>query len=150
MIAARVAGVPSPQSFMARESSLSSSDLPAVSIAVSKVASLNRLGGRVCFSLHDHVAHGLGGVFGEARGEALLVGVAVLLAHGDVEHFPSGLDHGGADGVEAVDDRIGGGDRGRAWRRRWRWGDVTAVMTVVTAQMCSSCHAISSRRQIRS
>ena len=47
MIAARVAGVPSPVSFMASESSFSSSVLPAVSMAVSRVPSVNRLGGRV-------------------------------------------------------------------------------------------------------
>ena len=37
-------------------------------------------GGAGLFFLQDHIAHGLGGVFGEARGEALLVGIAVLLA----------------------------------------------------------------------
>ncbi len=49
MIAARVAGVPRPVSFIASESSFSSSVLPAVSIAVSSVASVNRFGGRVFF-----------------------------------------------------------------------------------------------------
>ena len=49
MIAARVAGVPSPVSFIASESSFSSSVLPAVSIAVSRVASVKRFGGRVFF-----------------------------------------------------------------------------------------------------
>ena len=41
MIAARVAGVPKPVSFIASESSFSSSVLPAVSMAVSRVASVN-------------------------------------------------------------------------------------------------------------
>ena len=47
MMLARVAGVPSPFSFIASDSSRSSSVFPAVSIAVSKVASLSRGGGRV-------------------------------------------------------------------------------------------------------
>ena len=49
MICARVAGVPSPLSFMASESSLSSSVFPAVSIAVNSVPSVNRFGARVFF-----------------------------------------------------------------------------------------------------
>ena len=49
MMAARVAGVPSPVSFMASESSFSSSVLPAVSMAVSSVPSVSRLGARVFF-----------------------------------------------------------------------------------------------------
>ena len=49
MMAARVAGVPRPVSFMASESSLSSRVLPAVSIAVSSVPSVKRLGGRMLF-----------------------------------------------------------------------------------------------------
>jgi hypothetical protein len=47
MMLARVAGVPNPLSFMAADSSFSSSVLPAVSIAVSNMASLNRAGGLV-------------------------------------------------------------------------------------------------------
>ena len=47
MIVARVAAVPNPRSFMASESSFSSSVFPADSIAVSSVASVNRFGGRV-------------------------------------------------------------------------------------------------------
>ena len=49
MMEARVAGVPSPVSFIASESSFSSSVFPAVSIAVSNVASVKRFGGRVFF-----------------------------------------------------------------------------------------------------
>ena len=49
MMAARVAGVPKPVSFMASESSFSSRVLPAVSIAVSRVPSVRRFGGRVFF-----------------------------------------------------------------------------------------------------
>ena len=49
MIAARVAGVPSPVSFIASDSSLSSRLLPAVCIAVKSVPSVNRFGGRVFF-----------------------------------------------------------------------------------------------------
>ena len=49
MMEARVAGVPSPVSFMASESSFSSSVLPAVSMAVSSVPSVRRLGARVFF-----------------------------------------------------------------------------------------------------
>ena len=49
MMAARVAGVPRPVSFMASDSSFSSSVLPAVSMAVSSVASVKRLGARVFF-----------------------------------------------------------------------------------------------------
>ena len=49
MMAARVAGVPRPVSFMASDSSFSSSVLPAVSMAVSSVPSVKRLGGRVFF-----------------------------------------------------------------------------------------------------
>ena len=48
MISARVAGVPNPLSFIAADSSLSSRTRPAVSIAVSKAASVRRGGGRVC------------------------------------------------------------------------------------------------------
>ena len=44
IIEARVAGVPRPLSFMASDSSFSSSVLPAVSIAVSSVPSVSRLG----------------------------------------------------------------------------------------------------------
>ena len=47
MISARVAGVPSPEPFIASESSRSSSVRPAVSMAVSSVASVKRFGGRV-------------------------------------------------------------------------------------------------------
>ncbi len=47
MIAARVAGVPSPLSFIAARSSSSSTNLPAFSIAESKVASVWRVGGLV-------------------------------------------------------------------------------------------------------
>ncbi len=49
MICARVAGVPRPHSRIASDSSLSSRALPAVSIAVSRVASVKRGGGRVRF-----------------------------------------------------------------------------------------------------
>src|ERR1017187_5753818 len=49
MMEARVAGVPKPVSFMASESSFSSRVLPAVSIAVSRVPSVKRFGGRVFF-----------------------------------------------------------------------------------------------------
>jgi len=49
MIAARVAGVPSPVSFIASDSSLSSRLWPAVCIAVKSVPSVNRFGGRVFF-----------------------------------------------------------------------------------------------------
>ena len=49
MIEARVAGVPMPRSFMASESALLSSVLPADSMAVSKVASVNLGGGLVRF-----------------------------------------------------------------------------------------------------
>ena len=48
-MAARVAGVPSPRSFIASESCLLSRVLPADSIAVSRVASVNRGGGLVRF-----------------------------------------------------------------------------------------------------
>ncbi len=47
MIAARVAGVPRPVSFIASESSFSSTARPAVSMAVSSVPSVKRGGGRV-------------------------------------------------------------------------------------------------------
>ena len=49
MMDARVAGVPRPVSFMASESSFSSSVLPAVSMAVSSVPSVRRFGARVFF-----------------------------------------------------------------------------------------------------
>ena len=49
MIAARVAGVPIPESFIASRSPESSMSLPAVSIAPSSEASVKRLGG--CVSL---------------------------------------------------------------------------------------------------
>ena len=49
MIEARVAAVPMPRSFMASESAWLSSVLPADSMAVSKVASVNRGGGLVRF-----------------------------------------------------------------------------------------------------
>ena len=44
-----MAGVPRPVSFIASDSSFSSTVLPAVSMAVSSVASVRRLGGRVFF-----------------------------------------------------------------------------------------------------
>ena len=47
MIAALVAGVPNPRSFMASASSSSSTNLPECSMAERSVASLNRGGGRV-------------------------------------------------------------------------------------------------------
>ena len=47
MVVARVAGVPRPQSRMASDNSFSSSVRPAVSIAVSKVASVKGSGGLV-------------------------------------------------------------------------------------------------------
>ena len=47
MIAARVAGVPMPDSFIASRSSASSMSLPAVSIAPSSEASVKRRGGWV-------------------------------------------------------------------------------------------------------
>ena len=50
MIAARVAGVPMPESFIASRSSSSSTSLPAVSIAASSDASEYRRGGLVSFS----------------------------------------------------------------------------------------------------
>ena len=48
IVAARVAGVPSPQSFIAARRASSSIVLPADSMDASKLASSNRLGGRVC------------------------------------------------------------------------------------------------------
>ena len=52
MISARVAGVPSPRSLSASRRASSSTSLPAVSIAESRVASLKRGGGLVVrFSL---------------------------------------------------------------------------------------------------
>ena len=51
MIAARVAGVPIPESFIASRSSASSMSLPAVSIAARSEASLKRRGG--CVSLRS-------------------------------------------------------------------------------------------------
>src|ERR671919_656497 len=50
MMAARVAGVPMPESFIASRSSSSSTSLPAVSIAPSSDASVYRRGGLVSFS----------------------------------------------------------------------------------------------------
>ena len=47
MVAARVAGVPMPDSFIASRSSASSMSLPAVSIAPSSEASVKRRGGWV-------------------------------------------------------------------------------------------------------
>src|SRR5580704_7983782 len=51
IMAARVAGVPSPVSFIASDNSFSSRLWPAVCIAVRRVPSVNRFGGRVFFFL---------------------------------------------------------------------------------------------------
>ena len=53
IMVARVAGVPNPLSFIASASSSSSTSLPALSIAESRVASVYRAGGLVCSYLHS-------------------------------------------------------------------------------------------------
>ena len=153
MIAARVAGVPSPQSFMARESSLSSSDLPAVSIAVSKVASLNRFWGRVCFSCMTTSRTGWGAFLARPAGRACSSASVSFLRAGMSSTFHPGW----TTAVPTVWKRSMMGTMPEAVLERaedsgWPaiWGDTTAVMTVVTAEIWSSCHAISSRRQTRS
>ena len=53
IILARVEGLPIPFSFMSSRISSSSTCFPAVSMALSKVASVNCLGGLVCFSKNE-------------------------------------------------------------------------------------------------
>src|SRR5467141_599442 len=101
MMAARVAGVPRPVSFMASESSFSSSVLPAVSIAVSSVASVKRLGGRVAFLHGVNFDHSLKLAFlkiwGQNLGGSLVldssVGFSRDLLGRALQHLPSGLFH---------------------------------------------------------
>ena len=145
MIAARVAGVPRPVSFIASDSSFSSSVLPAVSIAVSSVASVKRLGARVFFFRTSTSTTSCGWPSRQLRRQRLRPRCAVLLARlgllrlllpvCEVQHLPAHLLHGFAGRVIPVDDAR---------------HCVIAVITVVTDQMWSSCQRVSSRRQIRS
>ncbi len=115
MIAARVAGVPRPFSFMASESSFSSSVLPAVSMAVSSVASVKRLGARVFLRTALGVEDVLRLVRARSGGQRLLGLRPSLRSSGlDVENLPADLLDGGAGGVIAVDiGAVGdGGDDG--------------------------------------
>ena len=52
MVAARVAGVPNPRSFIASSNSRSSNVFPVVSMAVSSEASVKRFGGLVFCDIH--------------------------------------------------------------------------------------------------
>ncbi len=80
MVAARVAGVPSPQSFIAWRSSASSISLPASSIAESSVASVNRRGGWV--SLASALVAAGEWLARRERGELLLIGEILVLVPG--------------------------------------------------------------------
>ena len=75
-MAARVAGVPRPQSRMAADSSFSSRLRPADSMAVNSVASVRRRGGRVCLSLVLGVEYRHGLARFESRWQVLVHGIA--------------------------------------------------------------------------
>ena len=124
MICARVAGVPSPFSFIASESSLSSSVLPAVSIAVSSVPSVNRFGARVFFAIDStsrtclrlslcEIRRQLSGLPRHRR----LLGLFPLPSSScNVEHLPSDLHDRRAARMKSIvdaaaDERDDRGDR---------------------------------------
>ena len=140
MISARVAGVPRPRSFMAADSSRSSSVAPAVSMAVSSVASLKRRGGRVFFltastpeTRRARPAARPGGRSCSLSSSSALFPFASLRSTGSRTFQPS------------------------CWmavpllaKRSRSAALVTSVTTLVTEKTCSSCQAMSSRRQTRS
>ncbi len=103
MMLARVAGVPSPLSFIASESSFSSRVFPAVSMAVKSVPSVKTLGRPGLLAHGLDVGHILKLSFAQARRQGLRVRLG-----DDIEHLPAGLLHGGAGGTVAIDDRLAG------------------------------------------
>ena len=126
MISARVAGVPRPRSFIASASSRSSRVRPAVSMAVSRVASVNRRGGRVrrataSASTTAAARPGVrpGGKAGPSSlrsfgRPSLRAGSAPRAVRGTLrgrglEHLPADLVHDRAARVEAIDHGIGPG-----------------------------------------
>ena len=133
MIAARVAGVPRPVSFMASESSFSSRVLPAVSIAVSSVPSVRRLGGRVV--LRNDLASRTSCGWSLAR-FAGKEGVS------SAARFRSAISRTFQPTCWIAVPEV--------WKRSVTGGLAIAVITVVTAQMWSSCQALRRRRQMRS
>lgn len=153
MMAARVAGVPRPVSRIASASSFSSNARPADSMAVSSVASVKRGGGRVRFFTASTSSTDCGC----ARAN------------------PDGSVWGSSSGSRSASSPLRPSDFSRGafcpppmsstfqptcstwvpvlWKRSTTGGapaDVTAVMTVVTRQTWSSCHAWSRRRHTRS
>ena len=138
MMAARVAGVPRPVSFMASESSFSSSVLPAVSMAVSSVPSVKRLGGARLLLQDLDVQHVLRLALGEPRRQLLfarrIAGAGrgfLRLRRRHVQHLPADLLHRAARGVIAVHDGViaNRGDHG---------GDAPDVVVVPGAEQAAA------------
>ncbi len=107
MMEARVAGVPRPVSFMASESSFSSSVLPAVSMAVRSVASVKRLGGARL--LLERPRRRPRPAAGRARGRRAALArrpqlLRSRLGGGEIEDLPADLVDEAAGGVIAIDD----------------------------------------------
>jgi hypothetical protein len=149
MISARVAGVPRPLSFIASESSLSSSVRPAVSMAVRSVASVKRFGGRVFLATALASATRRASPRTSPGGRSWLSSPSPsslsLLSLSSLPSFfsfwRSSTFHPGCS--TAVPE---------LWKRSTTdpRSEVTDVITVVTFQMWSSCQAMRRRRQIRS
>jgi hypothetical protein len=144
MISARVAGVPRPRSFMASESSRSSREAPAISIAVRSVASVKRRGGRVFFSTASAAATRFGWPAARPGGRASSA-------------LPSRLSPCGRGGRDGAGSRTLQPACSAVVPELWNRSAVTGspplstrVIAVVTATTCSSCQAMSSRRQTRS
>ena len=112
MVAARVAGVPRPVSFIASDSSLSSRLWPAVSMAVKSVPSVNRFGGRVFFfrpSISTTFwSYPLGKSCRQNLLRKFLLGTAFRLALSsfspNVEDLPSHLRDNGSHGSISIHD----------------------------------------------
>jgi len=113
MIAARVAGVPSRLLHRVGEFLLVQS-LAAVSMAVSSVASVRRLGGRVFFFTASTSRTSCGCPFANSAAE-LFGGLLLLLPGQDVERFPALLAHH-ATGAAITVDQLAIADRGD---QRW-------------------------------
>jgi len=130
MIPARVAGVPSPVSRMASESSFSSSAFPAVSMAVSSVASVKRGGGWVRFFTGWASTTFTGSPRTRPGGSAGRGSPSTL--------FSSTFHPGSRTAVPLLSNRSSAE------------ADRTSVTTEAVSQTKSPCHADSSRRQMRS
>ena len=143
MMLARVAGVPRPFSFIASDSSRSSRVLPAVSMAVSRVASLSRAGGLVRL--------------GTAFASSTCWGCPRSSPEGSI---PS--SSASSPGARFFSDGAFTGPTSSTFQpscsmavpwlryRSTTEGVVTSVTTSVAAQVKSSCQACSNRRQMSS